>query len=215
MLRISQSPSITGTSPPDCLVSYPRHSLGGGLTPLQRCSRSIQQPQLNTTLYTETFRFNISIVFCLLTVNVKTVLFQTIQFSVSTQFQSQNQFYFNHICLTYQNSSISNNSVKYKYTVSMSKTILFQAIQFSTSKQFLCKISNPFQTIQFTINKQFSYFWPIGRTLSGATTPCQSGLGECAVALYCQRSQVQFGVVAPDGVLSVGQIELNCLLMVN
>ena len=29
VVRIPQSPSITGTSPSDCLVSYPGHSLGG------------------------------------------------------------------------------------------------------------------------------------------------------------------------------------------
>ncbi len=34
VLRIPQGPSITGTSPSDCLVSYPGRSLGGGLTPL-------------------------------------------------------------------------------------------------------------------------------------------------------------------------------------
>ena len=49
VLRIPQSPSITGTSRLDCLVSYPGHSLVyvcvGGLTPLQRCSRGILQPQ--------------------------------------------------------------------------------------------------------------------------------------------------------------------------
>ena len=39
VLRILQSPSSTGTSLSDCLVSYLGHSLGGGLTPLQRCSR--------------------------------------------------------------------------------------------------------------------------------------------------------------------------------
>ena len=44
VLCIPQSSSITGTSPSDCLVSYPGHSLGG-LTPLQRCSRYILQPQ--------------------------------------------------------------------------------------------------------------------------------------------------------------------------
>ena len=34
------------TSPSDCLVSYPGHSLWeGGLTPLQKCSQSILQPQ--------------------------------------------------------------------------------------------------------------------------------------------------------------------------
>ena len=41
---IPQSSSITGTSPSDCLVSYLGHSLGGGLTLLQRCSRCILQP---------------------------------------------------------------------------------------------------------------------------------------------------------------------------
>ena len=35
VLRIPQGPSITGTSPSDCLVSYPGHSLGVGLTPQQ------------------------------------------------------------------------------------------------------------------------------------------------------------------------------------
>ena len=44
VLHIPQSSSITGTSPSDCLVSYPVHSLGS-LTPLQRCSRCIIQPQ--------------------------------------------------------------------------------------------------------------------------------------------------------------------------
>ena len=43
VLRIPQSSSIAGTSPSDCLVSYPGHSLGGGLTPLQRSSRCILQ----------------------------------------------------------------------------------------------------------------------------------------------------------------------------
>ena len=42
-LRIPQSSSITETSPSDGLVSYPGHSLGGILTPLQSCSRCILQ----------------------------------------------------------------------------------------------------------------------------------------------------------------------------
>ena len=42
----------------------------------------------------------------------------------------------------------------------MSKTVLFRAIQFSMSTQF-------------------SSIWPLDRTLSGATTPGQSGLGSC------------------------------------
>ena len=44
VLYIPQSSSITGTSPSDCLESYPEHWLGGGLTPLQRCSWCILQP---------------------------------------------------------------------------------------------------------------------------------------------------------------------------
>ena len=50
VLRIPQSSSTAGTSPSDCLVSYPGHSLGGGLTPLQRCSRCILQPLLTRQL---------------------------------------------------------------------------------------------------------------------------------------------------------------------
>ena len=33
VLRIPQSSSIAGTSPSDCLVSYPGHSFGGGSYP--------------------------------------------------------------------------------------------------------------------------------------------------------------------------------------
>ena len=46
VLRIPQSSSTAGTSPSDYLLSYPGYSLGGGLTPLQRSSQSILQPQL-------------------------------------------------------------------------------------------------------------------------------------------------------------------------
>ena len=46
VLRIPQSSSTAGTSPSDCLVSYPGNSLGGGVPPLQRCSQCILQPQL-------------------------------------------------------------------------------------------------------------------------------------------------------------------------
>ena len=48
VLCISQSSSITGTSPSDYLVTYPGHSLGRGLTPLLRCSRCIIQSQLTS-----------------------------------------------------------------------------------------------------------------------------------------------------------------------
>ena len=71
VLRIPQGASITRTLPSECLVSYLGHSVGIGLITQQRCSQDIVQPQ-PTGQYTE--------------LNVKTVLFQTIQFSISTQF---------------------------------------------------------------------------------------------------------------------------------
>ena len=51
VLRIPESSNITGTTPSDCLVPYPGHSLGGGLTPLQRCSRGILNPQPTRQLF--------------------------------------------------------------------------------------------------------------------------------------------------------------------
>ena len=44
VLHIPQTSGI-GASLSDGLVSYPEHSLIWGLTPLQRCSRCILQPQ--------------------------------------------------------------------------------------------------------------------------------------------------------------------------
>ena len=41
-----------------------------------------------------------------------------------------------------------------------------------------------FQTIQFSISIQFSSIRPIDRTLSGATTPGQSGPGAMAIKEY-------------------------------
>ena len=98
VLSIPQSPSITGTSPSDCLVSYPGHSLrgGGNLTPRQRSSQCILRPPADWAKHK---------------VNVKTVLFQIIQFSISTQIKGQN-------------SSISSNSVEHKYSLNV-KTVLF------------------------------------------------------------------------------------------
>ena len=58
----------------------------------------------------------------------------------------------------------------------MSTTVLFQTIQLSISTQFNIKIVSS-QTIQFSISTQFSSIWSIDRTLSGGTTPGQSGPG--------------------------------------
>ena len=63
----------------------------------------------------------------------------------------------------------------------MSKTVMFQTIQFSIQKQFHFKQRSLnvktvlFQAIQFTISTNIFSTWPIKRTLSGATTPGQSG----------------------------------------
>ena len=86
------------------------------------------------------------------------------------------------------NSSISNNSVQHKYTVSVSKTVLFQTIQFSQtvpiktiqfsiSTQFIYQKRVLFQVIQFSTSMQFSSIWPIDRILSGATTRGQNEPG--------------------------------------
>ena len=63
------------------------------------------------------------------------------------------------------NSSISNTSVQHKYSF-----FFFVYIQL-IGKTVL------FQTIHFHISTQFSSISPIDRTLSGATTPGQSGSG--------------------------------------
>ena len=56
-------------------------------------------------------QFSIRIVFVYAQLTVKTVLFQTIQFSLSIVSMSKT------ILFCIKNSSISNNSVYYKYTV--------------------------------------------------------------------------------------------------
>ena len=50
VLRILQSFSVTGASPSGCLVSY-QDTRWGSLTPLQRSSRCILQPQPNRPCY--------------------------------------------------------------------------------------------------------------------------------------------------------------------
>ena len=86
---IPQSSSITGASLSDCLVSYPGHSLRGGLSTTAEAQSVYSTAPPDRAIHR---------------VNVKTVLFQIIQFSISTQFRGQN-------------SSISSNSVQHKYVV--------------------------------------------------------------------------------------------------
>ena len=79
VLRIPQSSSTAGTSPSDCLVSYPGHSLGGGSYP---------SAEVQSVYSTAPADWAIHRVKC------HTVLFQKIQLSISTQFRRQKQFYF-------------------------------------------------------------------------------------------------------------------------
>ena len=58
----------------------------------------------------------------------------------------------------------------------MSKTVLFQKIQFCISTQFSCQNSS-ISSYSVNISTRFSSIWPIGWTLSGATTEGQSGPG--------------------------------------
>ena len=65
------------------------------------------------------------------------------------------------------NSSISNNSVSYKYSF-----FIYTQLNVKTV---------PFQTVQFSISTQFSSIWTINRTLSGTTTLSQSGPGSDSI----------------------------------
>ena len=73
MAMIPQSPCIAGTSPSDCLVSYAGHSLGGGSYPSAEVLSVYSIAPTDRAIHR---------------VNVKTVLFQIIQFSISTLFSS-------------------------------------------------------------------------------------------------------------------------------
>ena len=68
---IPQSSSITGASPSDCLVSYPGHSL----------EQSYPSAEMQSMYFAAPADLAISYF-----LNVKTVQFQTIQFSRSKQF---------------------------------------------------------------------------------------------------------------------------------
>ena len=100
------------------------------------------------------------IVFIYSQLNVKTVLSQTIQLSLSTVLMSKTFLL---------------------QVIQFNQTVLIQTIQFSIGIVFIYTQLNDkkvlFQTIQFSINTHFSSILPTDRTLSGATTPGQSGPG--------------------------------------
>ena len=88
----------------------------------------------------QVFQFSINTDFVYTKLIVKTVLYQTIQFSVSRVSMSKT--------VPFQTIQFSiSTQFKCKYTVYLSKTLLFQAIQFS-------------QTIQFSISMPFVLFNP-------------------------------------------------------
>ena len=85
VLRIPQSSSITGTWPTDCLMSYPEYLLVETSYPSaekQLVYSTAKYTELNVkTVLFQTIQFSISI-----HLNIKTFLFQATQFSISTQF---------------------------------------------------------------------------------------------------------------------------------
>ena len=91
---------------------------------------------------------------------VKTFLFQVIQFSQTVLIQTI-QF---------------SKSVVFVPTKLNVEAVLFKTIQFSIITQFKCQ-TVLFQVIQFNKSTQFSSISSIDRTLSGVTTPGQSGPG--------------------------------------
>ena len=109
VLHISQISSINGTSPSDCLVSYPRHLFGGGGSYLSAEMQSVYSTvPADWTAVGWLFKFyDISTFVDYLIPNPflykQSVLFQTIQFSISS--------------FNVKNSSILNNSVLHKYAI--------------------------------------------------------------------------------------------------
>ena len=104
--------------------------------------------------------------------NVKTVLFHTIQLSISTKLNGSKYCY---LSLTFQ------LDISHLFTQLNDQTVLFRIIQLSLSTVFClhtvkCKRSK-FQTIQFSVITQFSSFLPINMNLSGGTTRGQNGPG--------------------------------------
>ena len=58
--------------------------------------------------------------------------------------------------------------------------VAHQLLLFNNAKFIFIHKTVLFQAIQFTISTKFSSIWPIDKTLSGATTPGQSGPGSDA-----------------------------------
>ena len=135
-----------------------------------------QAIQFSQTLLFQLIPFCISIVFVYTQLNVKIVLFQTTQFSVSTVSMSK-QFYFKQFSLAWVHSLNI-------------KTVLFQVIQFSISTHFSaiwlidgtlirCQLSGPEWTWVHYWNLTIRLFRVIFRTLvvGGVLPLCRDAIG--------------------------------------
>ena len=58
----------------------------------------------------------------------------------------------------------------------------------------------PYKTILFSIRTQFSSFWPIDKSLSGATTPGQSGPGSDCNEEVVRIPQSVIATFSPESV---------------
>ena len=92
----------------------------------------------------------------------------------------------------------------------MLKTVLFQAIQFSISTQ--SKYQKQFYFKQLSINAHFSSICAIDRTLSGTTTPAQSGSGSDGneELLHIPQSFNITGISSSDDLMSYPGHSLRC-----
>ena len=85
---------------------------------------------------------------------MKIVLFQTIQFSLSIQFNCQKTFLFQAIQFIQTKLIQFNISIDFVYTQLNVKTDLYKTMQFSVSIVSMSE-TVPFQIIQFSISTQF------------------------------------------------------------
>ena len=85
----------------------------------------------------------------------------------------------------------------------MSKQFYFEQLSLAQVRNLNIK-TDPFQEIQFSVITEFSFIWPIDRTLSGATTPVLSGPGSDVSEGVLHVSQsFSFTGISPSDFFSV------------
>ena len=159
--------------------------------------------RINTKMFRQNlFRFYVISIFAVYLFSYKwTVLFQTIKFILSRQFDFQKHFYFRLLSLV-KLLYFKQSSLPWVHSLNI-KTVLLQVIQ-------------------FYISTHISSIWPIHRTPLGANTPCKSGLGsygneECSIfpkvpaflehhhqIFYCHRQDIRWGNLS----LSIGAADV-------